>query len=232
MAKFPKSQLNRLLANENRMAISSSVYQRLAQTNAPFLAISDVEGAETWTAICSDSDREEMIKWIISAGKEFELGISIIGLSAAIFDRVICLTKVKTLYVHLFLRLIFHFNPFEISIWHFFTFGPFPVFKGSQRGSNPLSSQNFASSSLLLLIISYKYKRSGILGWVILFAGIESESNLRPLCLNKCPKFGSTRARSPVIQIEGRLESIKAKIGPKIGPQKLSGQPADNVNIE
>ena len=75
MAKFPKSQksqLDLLLANENRMAISSSVYQRLAQTNAPFMAISDVAGAETWTAICSDSDREEMIKWIISAGKEFE----------------------------------------------------------------------------------------------------------------------------------------------------------------
>ena len=121
MAKFPrsqKSQLDLLLVNEYRMAISSSVYQRLAQTNAPFMAISDVEGAETWTTICSDSDRNDMIKWIISVGKEFELGISIIGLSAAIIDRVICLTKVKTLYVHLFLKLIFHFNPFEISIWH------------------------------------------------------------------------------------------------------------------
>ena len=119
MAKFPKSQksqLDLLLVNENRMAISSSVYQRLAQTNAPFLAISDVEGAETWTAICSDSDRDKMINLIILAGKEYELGISIIGLSAAIIDRVICLTKVKTLYVHLFLKLIFHFNPFEISI--------------------------------------------------------------------------------------------------------------------
>ena len=119
MAKFPKSQksqLDLLLANENRMAISSSVYQRLAQTNAPFLAISDVAEAETWTAICSDSDRDDMICLIILAGIEYELGISIIGLSAAIIDRVICLTKVKTLYVHLFLKLIFHFNPFEISI--------------------------------------------------------------------------------------------------------------------
>ena len=49
MAKFPKSQesqLNLLLANENRMATSSNVYQRLAQTNAPFMTISDVEGAK------------------------------------------------------------------------------------------------------------------------------------------------------------------------------------------
>ena len=117
MAKFPrsqKSQLDLLLVNENRMAISSSVYQRLAQTNAPFLAISDVEGAETWTAICSDSDRNEQIYWMILVGQESELGISILGLSAAIFDRVICLTKVKTLYVHLVLKLIFLFNPFEI----------------------------------------------------------------------------------------------------------------------
>ena len=95
--KFSKYQLDQVLTKEERLAISPSVYQRLAQTNSPSMSASnsDVTGAE----ICSDSDRDDQINWIISMGKKFELGISILGLSAAIFDRVLCATKVKTKFV-------------------------------------------------------------------------------------------------------------------------------------
>ena len=82
--KFPKSQLDLLLAKEERLAISPSVYQRFAQTTPES---------------CSDYDRNEQIYWMILVGQESELEISIIGLSAAIFDRVVCATNVKTKFV-------------------------------------------------------------------------------------------------------------------------------------
>ena len=112
--KFSKYQLDLLLTKEERLAISPSVYQRLAQTDSLFMSAlnSGVTGAE----ICSDSDRGDQINWMISMGQEFKLGLGIIGLSTAIFDRVLCATKVKTKFVFFlhFLKLILNFHPFEI----------------------------------------------------------------------------------------------------------------------
>ena len=81
---FLKSQLDLRLEKEERLAISPSVYQSLVQTTQES---------------CNYYDRNDQINRIILTGQETELGISIIGLSAAIFDRVVCATNVKTKFV-------------------------------------------------------------------------------------------------------------------------------------
>ena len=81
---FFKSQLDLRLEKEERLAISPSVYQSLVQTTQES---------------CNYYDRNDQINRIILTGQETELGINIIGLSAAIFDRVVCATNVKTKFV-------------------------------------------------------------------------------------------------------------------------------------